>query len=448
MNTLRQSAALGRISLPLLLSLALCAPLARGSGNPPARMTYQGYLVDGNGNVLGSTNTGPQNYDVIFRIWNDQAATATANREWTEQQTVTVDKGYFSVLLGEGSAYNNEPNPPLSSVFTNSIDVSGRYLEITVKGIGPGGGDSTIMPRLQLVTAPFAFLAQNAVNAFSLVNSTNGQVMVVTGSNVGIGKSNPNSALDVNGTVTGTGLTVNGSASASTLSVSGSASAGSLNVSGSASFGNTTVNGAITVNNNSSFNGDVKLGGNLTVNNNANVNGNATLGTTTVNGSGLTVNGPASAKSFSGNGTIPIGGIIMWAGAINAIPAGWALCNGQVVSGLATPNLTDRFVVGAGNSYAPNNTGGSASVTLSTANLPSHAHAYDDGYYIEAFGGGINGNDYVAGANGSGVAGSGGTDYDNHYIYTRNMVTSYTGSNSPFNVTPPYYALAYIMRFQ
>jgi hypothetical protein len=67
----------------------------------------------------------------------------------------------------------------------------------------------------------------------------------------------------------------------------------------------------------------------------------------------------------------PSGGIIMWSGSIASIPSGWLLCNGS--SG--TPDLRDRFVVGAGSTYAVNATGGAATVTLSTTNLPSHTHS-------------------------------------------------------------------------
>ena len=106
------------------------------SFNPPDRMTYQGFLADGNGNPLGNTNTGPKNYDVVFRIWPDQNAGGSSL--WTEQQTVTVDRGYFSVLLGEGTTVSPELHNPLSSLFTNST-ASDRYVEMTVKGIGAGG---------------------------------------------------------------------------------------------------------------------------------------------------------------------------------------------------------------------------------------------------------------------------------------------------------------------
>jgi hypothetical protein len=71
------------------------------------------------------------------------------------------------------------------------------------------------------------------------------------------------------------------------------------------------------------------------------------------------------------NSVLPRGAIIMWGGAINAIPAGWQLCDGSN----STPNLRDRFVVGAGSSYAVNNTGGNTSISIATTNLPAHTHS-------------------------------------------------------------------------
>ena len=64
---------------------------------------------------------------------------------------------------------------------------------------------------------------------------------------------------------------------------------------------------------------------------------------------------------------IPSGAIILWSGSIGSIPSGWLLCNGS--SG--TPDLRDRFVVGAGTTYAVDATGGSANATL-----PSHTHTF------------------------------------------------------------------------
>ena len=71
------------------------------------------------------------------------------------------------------------------------------------------------------------------------------------------------------------------------------------------------------------------------------------------------------------NTAMPTGGIIIWSGSAAAIPTGWLLCDGTN----GTPNLRDRFVVGAGSTYAVGATGGSVTVTLSQANLPAHTHS-------------------------------------------------------------------------
>jgi microcystin-dependent protein len=71
---------------------------------------------------------------------------------------------------------------------------------------------------------------------------------------------------------------------------------------------------------------------------------------------------------------LPKGVILMWGGSVATIPAGWALCNGQIVNGVTTPDLRGQFIVGAGGTYNPAATGGVTGVALSTANLPSHTH--------------------------------------------------------------------------
>jgi hypothetical protein len=391
----------------ILLTLALhTLPAGAADGNPPALMTYQSYLADANGVPLAST--APKNYDVIFRIYNDQSAIAAGNRLWTEQQTVTVDKGYFSVLLGEGSQVGSESRPAINTLFTGT-DISDRFVEMTVKGIGAGGSDSTLKPRLRLMTSPYAFVSKYAIHAANLVNSTNAAVVNVSGGYVGINKLVPNAALDVTGAAA-----VSGSLSAGSATVSGSLSAGSATVSGALSAGSASISGALSAN---------------------------TLAVTSA-----TVSGAVTAESFTGNGTIPIGGIIMWSGSVASIPTGWALCNGQTSNGKVTPNLQDRFVMGAGSSYAVNASAGNASVTLSANQLPAHNHQYKDGYHVEqdGYGTGLNGADVIPAGKGTQ-----GSDSGNNLIWYRWL-------NSEINVTagqaistlPPYYALAFIMRVQ
>ena len=89
---------------------------------------------------------------------------------------------------------------------------------------------------------------------------------------------------------------------------------------------------------------------------------------------------PGTAKNtLTSNGTTWVsespfttGMIMLWSGSIASIPSGWALCNGT--SG--TPDLRNRFVVGAGDTYAVGATGGATTVTLSTSNLPAHTHSF------------------------------------------------------------------------
>lgn len=83
------------------------------------------------------------------------------------------------------------------------------------------------------------------------------------------------------------------------------------------------------------------------------------------------------------------GMIVMWSGALNALPAGWLLCNGvgTISTGLSVPDLRDRFIVGAGASYAVRSVGGTFShnhaISVSVAphaitinEMPNHNHNF------------------------------------------------------------------------
>lgn len=148
---------------------------------------------------------------------------------------------------------------------------------------------------------------------------------------------------------------------------------------------------------------------------------------------------------------VPLGFVGLWSGAANAVPTGWKLCNGEN----GTPNLTDTFVIGAGNTYAVAATGGAATHTLSTANLPNHFHfssaSPSDGTkagsnLVNEKGDGEDGfAKYTAGSGCIGDAGDLhgqiGTDVA---FRTGSMTTG--GTATEITNLPPYYALCYIMR--
>lgn len=134
--------------------------------------------------------------------------------------------------------------------------------------------------------------------------------------------------------------------------------------------------------------------------------------------------GGNSGSSGGGGGSIPSGVIAMWSGSTDAVPSGWALCNGEN----DTPDLQDRFVLGAGNTYEVGATGGEETHMLLTAEMPSHYHR---------------------------LFASHGTQQQNTYGHACvNMFessyngadTKATGEGKPHNNMPPYYALCFIMK--
>jgi microcystin-dependent protein len=159
---------------------------------------------------------------------------------------------------------------------------------------------------------------------------------------------------------------------------------------------------------------------------------------------------------IAGDGGVPSGAIILWSGSIASIPSGWFLCDGSN----GTPNLRDRFVVGAGSSYSVGATGGASTVALSTANMPAHTHTFSgttssSGSHKHGSGtlsnySNTNGT-YGTGSslgNHQGV-GSGSqiaTTTDGAHTHTYSGTTSSSGSGSAHENRPPYYALAYIMK--
>ena len=180
---------------PTLFLAALCAALlclvpgrlARAAdAKPPTQLTYQGFLTDANGVPLG--NTAPLNKTLIFRIYD---AATSGNLKWSAQQVVTLDKGHFSVLLGEGSQVGTETfNADLTSVFSGSSDVSDRYLQLTVDGVN-------IAPRLRFLPAPYAVHARTATQLVDPATGTN-SLSIASGN------------ITASGTVTATGFSGSG----------------------------------------------------------------------------------------------------------------------------------------------------------------------------------------------------------------------------------------------
>lgn len=192
-------------------------------------------------------------------------------------------------------------------------------------------------------------------------------------------------------------------------------------------------------------------------------NGNLTIGGN-ITSTGNVSSGGLNVTGFANNALVPTGSIVMWSGSIATIPAGWALCDGTN----GTPDLRERFIVGAGlndnasvsgtSFYNPNSTGGLNSVLLTAteSGLRSHTHTITDPGHSHSIDN-ENGNGFAVWINNEANAGSGSSG--NEVSGTRhpqrtdpsfsgitiNAVTSLSATQAHEN-RPPYYALAFIIK--
>jgi len=159
----------------------------------------------------------------------------------------------------------------------------------------------------------------------------------------------------------------------------------------------------------------------------------ATAGTNTTQIATTAFVTTAVASSF------PSGGIIIWSGSSVAIPSGWLLCDGTS----STPDLRNRFVVGATDTYNVGDTGGSADAVVvshthtatSTVSDPGHNHST----------GVRNTGNTAADGAGAGKCDTGTSGTSTTGISVSTTVNS-TGSSGTNANLPPYYALCYIMK--
>lgn len=143
----------------------------------------------------------------------------------------------------------------------------------------------------------------------------------------------------------------------------------------------------------------------------------------------------------------PAGGIIMWSGSIASIPTGFVLCNGSN----GTPDLRDRFVVGAGSSYAVAATGGTADAVVvshshSFAGDALGAHTHNMSFHQTSKSN--NATPFILSSpiNGENLNGTLTLSTTGSSAGTPSGTISTSGVSGTNQNLPPYYALAYIMK--
>ena len=391
----------------VFFAMALCMAARTCAAPMGTAFTYQGFLMDAKGGKPKPAD-GPHDFQFsLFADPNDGNQVGGI----ISKDNVDVQDGYFMVRLDFG----DDPN-----IFNGDA----RWLEINVRPDG-GGSFTTLSPRQELTPTPYALHTRG--------------ILVDDSGNVGIGTTSPTEKLGVVGNARIDGnLKVTGE-----QEVDGGVAADGFTAGDTTHYGHGVVRTTGEVPNDDLM---FRVGGSSSpATRNSRTegaeimrltdDGNLGIGTTNP-ATRLQVNGIVTANFFDGDGSalfnlpgapgnVPIRGIIMWSGTIANIPAGWALCNGQVHNGVQTPDLTDMFIVGAGGQYPVNDTGGVASHTLTIGEMPRHHHTYQRHMRTCHF---------------SGNTTCSVTDaLETH-------TTEDTGGNQPHENRPPFFALAYIMR--
>ena len=154
--------------------------------------------------------------------------------------------------------------------------------------------------------------------------------------------------------------------------------------------------------------------------------------------------GAITAAKLAPGVATPAGAVIMWSGPANQIPPGWVLCDGTN----GTPDLRNKFIVGAGDEYVVAATGGEEFHQLTIAEMPSHNHPINDPGHSHQLGemggwgaGSSNNSQWRVDLNSPANAWS---------TYVETSKTGITvlnaGGDQPFDKRPPYYALCFIMK--
>jgi hypothetical protein len=174
-------------------------------------------------------------------------------------------------------------------------------------------------------------------------------------------------------------------------------------------------------------------GDSFTVGGNLIVTGTATGATPTVSDDSTKFATTAFVRDI-----IPSGVIVMWSGSVASIPTGWFLCDGNN----STPDLRNRFIVGAGSTYSVAGTGGTADAIVvshthtATVTDPGHTHQY-----------GVASFDLPSGTTAlirpASVTAKSTSTTSTTGITVSNSTEGSSGTNANL---PPYYALAYIMK--
>lgn len=135
--------------------------------------------------------------------------------------------------------------------------------------------------------------------------------------------------------------------------------------------------------------------------------------------------------NYINNTACVTGMIVAWSGSVASIPTGWAL----------DTNSRDKFIIGAGNLYNPDASGGEATHTLTEAEMPSHTHIQDAHSHTIRVSTGGGTDTYIDTTNFGAISAA---DFAGPNAAT--ATNQNTGGGGAHNNLPPYYAYCFIKK--
>lgn len=140
------------IVLVMMLTLGIFATSAFAL-DIPKMINFQGHISDAGGPISGQL-------ELTFRIYD---AASGGNTLWSETRTITATEGVYSVQLGETA--------PIDFAFNGDF-----WLGVQVTG------QSEMNPRYQLLSVPFAYVAQTADSSLAVSYDAIDSTRVLNGS--------------------------------------------------------------------------------------------------------------------------------------------------------------------------------------------------------------------------------------------------------------------------
>ncbi len=427
------------------------------------------------GNVVGTTLSGSLTGNVAGSLTGLQVVATNIRGNLTGNAwTNTLQANNFSsgnVVIGGGYI----------SALTNISVASGTVTTLNSTTIAASNFSSG---NIQVTGGAITGLTNVSATTLQASNFSSGNAQITGGSVTGLSNLSANTASatnfsSANAQITGgsaTGLTV---LSATTATATNFSSSNVLIASGDINA-LTTLSATTASATNFNTGNALITGGNV-----SNITGaNVTVFAGNIQNSVATTksandNSTAIATTAFVHSVIPIGVILMWGGSVGSIPTGWQLCDGSN----GTPNLRDRFIVGAGTGYAVGATGGNSTVTLDSTTMPIHTHGLtgtftstsagqhthsttvtDPGHihsispayfsasspngFTGAGGAGQTNNATQSATTGISVSLASVADHQHNITLTGNTQSTggSGGTTQPHENRPPYYALCYIQK--